>query len=106
MQNNGLQAVQYVTQGLAPVAVAAPRTSTVAKSNVATISLQGRTLRIGAPHAQPLTIELFSLSGRMAGSYRTCERIAKLDLSHFVRGTYCVRLQSASGIIEKRVFLN
>jgi hypothetical protein len=106
MVNNGLQAVQYVTQGLAPVSVD-PRASTVAKSNVATILMQGRTLRIGAPHAQPLTIELFSLSGKMAGSYRTFgERTAKLDLSHFVRGAYCVRLQSTSGIMEKRIFLN
>jgi enterochelin esterase-like enzyme len=106
MVNNGLQAVQYVTQGFAPVSVAGPRPSAAARSDAATISLQGRTLHIGAPHAQPLTIELFSLSGRMAASYRTCERTAKLDLSHFVRGTYCVRLQSISGIMEKKIFLN
>lgn len=106
MVNNGLQAVQYVTQGLAPVSVD-PRASTAARSDASTISLQGKTLRIGVPHALPLTIELFSLSGRMVGSYRTCgERTAKLDLSHFVRGAYCVRLQSTSGTMEKKIFLN
>jgi enterochelin esterase-like enzyme len=107
MVNNGLQSVQYVTQGFAPVSVAGPGASAVAQSNAATISLQGRTLRIDAPHALPMTIELFSISGKLIGAYRTFgERIAKLDLSHFVRGAYCVRLQSSSGIMEKKIFLN
>jgi len=106
MVNNGLQAVQYVTQGLAPVSVDS-RISTVAKSNVATISLSGRTLTIGAQRALPMTIELFSISGKLIGSFRTCgERIAKLDLSHFVQGAYCVRLQSTSATMEKKIFLN
>jgi pimeloyl-ACP methyl ester carboxylesterase len=103
MQNNGLQAVQYVTQGFAP---ATALRASAAASDAATISLQGRTLRIDAPLALPLTIELFSLSGRMAASYRTGERTAKLDLSHLVRGVYRVRLQGASGITEKKIVLN
>jgi enterochelin esterase-like enzyme len=105
MQNNGLQAVQYVTQGFAPVSIRDRRASTSAGSDAATISLQGRTLRIGAPHALPLTIELFSLSGRMAVSYQANGQSASLDLSGYAMGNYLVRMRGAFGTLEKRIMV-
>lgn len=101
---DGLQSTQYITEGFNPVSIEVPVSTGPSNRNENSIMLVGNTLHVGS--VQPVLIELFSISGKLIGAYRTSERIAKLDLSHFTRGTYCVRLQSTSGTIEKKIFLN
>ena len=105
MQVNGVAAVQYITQGFTS-SVGIPAASGIAHRNVATISLQGNTLHVGSPRPQAMVIDLFTPAGRMAGSFRTSGKNAKLDLANFVQGTYWVRLRCSSGMMEKRIFLN
>jgi hypothetical protein len=70
-----------------------------------TIALKGTTLHIATPFTQAMAIELITLDGKVAGSYRTDKQNISLDLSKYAKGTYCVLMHSISGIMEKRIFL-
>jgi endo-1,4-beta-xylanase len=105
MQQDGLQSVQYITNGFMPVPVTNPALSGSNVRHQATIALQGATLRIATPFTQEMTIDLVTLSGKIAGSYRTSGQNICLDLSTYARGTYCVLMHSASGTMEKRIVL-
>jgi enterochelin esterase-like enzyme len=106
MQKDGVEAVQYITNGFAPVSVAKPNKSVLNSRFQANISLQGTTLRINTALTQTMTVELITLSGKITGSYRTNGQNMSLDLSKYARGMYCVRMHGASGTMEKRVFLD
>jgi hypothetical protein len=105
MQVDGLQSVQYITQGFMPVPVANPTLSGSNTRYQTTIALAGSNLRIATPFTQAMTIKLVTIDGKIAGSHRTTGQNISLNLSTFARGAYCVLVHSASGIMEKRIFL-
>jgi hypothetical protein len=105
MQKDGVEAVQYITNGFKPVSVASPSVSGSNVRSQTTITLLGTTLRIGALLTQAMKVELVTLSGKIVGSYKTNGQNVRLDLSSYARGAYCVQVHGASGIIEKRIFL-
>jgi hypothetical protein len=105
MQKVGVEAVQYITNGFAPTSVASPASSGSSPRYQTTIALAGSTLRIAMPQAQALTIELVTIAGKIAGSYKTNGKNVSLALSNHARGAYFLRMHSASGTMEKRIFL-
>jgi enterochelin esterase-like enzyme len=105
MNVDGLQAVQYITQGFIPTPVANPALSGSNTRYQTTIALYGATLRIAMPFTREVTTELVTLDGKIAGSYRTIGQNITLDLSKHTEGAYCVLVHSASGTMKKRIFL-
>jgi enterochelin esterase-like enzyme len=105
MNVDGLQAVQYITNGFAPVSVASKAFSGLNPRCQATIALQGKTLHIVSPFTQAMTVELVTLTGKIVGSSTSTAQNMALDLSRYAGGMYCVKLHNASWIMEKRIFL-
>jgi hypothetical protein len=89
----------------AVVPVTSPALKESNPRNQTTIALTGTTLRITTPFAQAMTIEMVTLDGKIAGRYKTNGQNIHLDLSTYARGAYCVLMHSASGTMEKRIFL-